>query len=123
MSTTNTNYEWYWYLLKKGRYWTLGLVDENGDSPDSALEMEIICEKLPDDLTSDDDILPIRTEHELGFAQGVAAEIMKMSKRADKNILALYTLEYNKMRSNVHHELIKESQGPALLKPVDFRND
>ena len=81
MGTTNTDYSWYWYVRKKGTRYYLGLVTEDGEAPSSANDIEIYYDQIPDEITDDDDLMPIPVQFELGFVKGVVAEIMSMSNK------------------------------------------
>ena len=123
MSTTNTDYSWYYYLRNKGKRLWLGLMNEDGDAPTSALEIKIYADKLSTEITDDDSILPLPSQCELAFAKGIAAEIMCMSETSPKDILALYKKEYEDMKRDLLHRNINESQQPMVIKPFDLRDD
>ena len=62
MSTTNTDYDWHWYYRRRGRRGYIGLVDENGDDPASAYDIDIYYDEIPDEITDDDTTIPIPPE-------------------------------------------------------------
>src|SRR3990172_2508987 len=79
MATENTSTGWYWYVRKSGKNWVIGLIDENGDPPDTAdLDIEYWYDEIPDEIANDNDELPIPHECEHGFSMGVVFEIMRM---------------------------------------------
>jgi hypothetical protein len=82
VSTTSTDYDYYWYIRKKGTRYYLGLVNENGDAIATAsLDIDIYYDEIPDELDDQADTLPIPLQFEWGFIKGVAAELMLMSSK------------------------------------------
>lgn len=125
MSTTNTDYSWYWYLRKKGTRYYLGLVNQEGDAPASAYDIEIYYDQIPDELDDNDDLMPIPVQFELGLVKGVVAELMSMSNKDyyDLQLRNQYIVEYeNTIREAIHHQ-IDASQQPSVIKPFDLRDD
>ncbi len=125
MATTNTAFDWYWYIRKKGKRYYLGLVDNNGDDATAAYDIEIFYDEVPDDLDEQDDVFPLPAQFELGFAKGIAAELMGMSDKKELDIVWMNKLEraYNKTVDEAIHFQIKETQQPIVIKPFDLRDD
>lgn len=125
MATTNTEFKWLWYIRKKGRRYYLGLVNENGDAPSAAYDIDIYYDEIPDEFTSGDDTFPIPVQFEMGIIKGVAADLMAMSSKQalDINLKREYMAEYEAtVRRAIHYQL-EESQQPTVLKPLDLRDD
>ena len=125
MSTTNTDFDWYYYIRKKGARYYLGLVNENGVAVTSAYDIDIYYDEIPDDLDDQDATFPIPVQFELGFIKGVTAELMSMSGKDnyDYYLRNEYLREYRKMIDDAIHYQIKESQQPIVMKPLDLRDD
>jgi len=125
MSTTNTEYSWYYYIRKKGTRYYLGLVNENGDEVSGAYDIDIYYDEIPDDIDEQDDTFPIPVQFELGFIKGVAAELMAMSGKDayDVRLRNEYAREYAKTVSKAIHYQIEESDQPAVMRPLDLRDD
>jgi len=124
MPTTNTDYTWYYYIRKKGNRYYLGLVNESGDAPDSAYDIDIYYDEFPDDLDDQDDTFPIPQQFELGFIKGVVAELMSMSSgKIDERLKAQYMAEYERCVHDAIRYQGEESDTPSVLKPFDFRDD
>jgi len=129
--STNTDYVWYWYVRKKGRRYYVGLVDENGAAPAGTYDIEIYYDEIPDEITEQDDNLPIPKQFELGFAKGVAAELMAMSENKGTESAAIkqmalirnYEKAYNDTVDDAKGFQLKESQQPTTMKPFDLRDD
>lgn len=120
MSTTNTDNSWYWYVRKKGRNWVLGLVDDTGVATATAdLDIEYWYDETPDEISSDDDTLPIPQEFEHAFAMGVVYEIMRMHGKEIRS----YKRDFEQAIYDAIHKNIQESQQPATLSPYDLRMD
>jgi len=123
MSTTNTEFNWYWYIRKKDRKYYLGLFDENGDDATGAYTIQINYDEIPDEVDSDDDTIPIPIEYEMPIIKAVAAEIATMETGFDKSLIALWRSEYQDCINNAIHNQIGETSQPLVLKPFDFRDD
>lgn len=123
MSTTNTDYDWYWYTIQKGRRLWLGLVTEDGAAPSSALTIEMRVEKFPAEVEDEDSILDIPQQFELAFAKGIAAELMQMEPQADSKTINLYRKEYDNMRDDMIGRKFRETQTPCIQAPLDLRDD
>jgi hypothetical protein len=123
MSTTSTDYSWFWYVRKKGARHYLGIVDENGDAPTSALTIEIWYDEFADELTSQDSILPNPPQFNFGILKGVAAELMAMSEKPNDRLIEKYEREYKNMIDDAIHHQVREAQQPMILKPLDLRDD
>ena len=126
MPTTNTDYDYYWYVRKKGTRYYLGLVDQDGDAiGTSSLDIEIYYDEVPDELDDQDDTLPIPIQFEWGFLKGVAAELMAMSNSGalDLQLRREFQNEYEKTIREAIHYQIEESGQPTIMKPLDLRDD
>jgi hypothetical protein len=123
MSTTNTTSEWYWYAKQKGRRLWLGLVDGDGAAPSSAYEIKIRCNKYADEVEDEDSLLDIAPEFELGFAQGIAYELMKMDTKADVKTINVLKQAYDEMKAEMIARNFRETQTPCIQHPFDFRDD
>ena len=125
MSTTSTDFDWYYYIRKKGTRYYIGLVNENGDDPSGAYDIEIFYDEIPDDLDDQDATMPIPVQFELGFLKGVAAELMSMSNKdaIDIRLRNEYMAEYEKTVAKSLHYQIDESAQPLIIKPLDLRDD
>ena len=122
MSTTSTDYNWYWYIRKKGRKRYLGLVDQNGDAPTAAYDIEIWYDEIPDEFTSDDSDMAVPQQYELPIIKAVASEIM-VGDSEKKQIRREFMGEYENCIYNAIHDQIQESQQPMIVKPIDLRDD
>ena len=126
MSTTNTDYEYYYYIRKKGTRYYIGVVNNNGAAiGTSNLDIEIFYDEFPDEITDNDTLLPIPTQFELGFIKGIAAELMAMSSSdtLDVHLKNQYIVEYQDCIRDAINYQIKESQQPAVINPFDLRED
>lgn len=123
MSTTNTDYSWYWYIRRKGARGYLGLVDENGDDPSGAYEIEIIGREIPDAYTSDDDTFNMPAQYEYGVLKGVVAELLAMDAHADKKLIREYENEFERTVARAIHDQIAATGQPTIMKPFDLRDD
>lgn len=120
MSTTNTDNTWYWYIRKKDKNYYLGLIDNNGDAPDTAdLDIEIWYDKLPADVDADGDSLEIPIQFELGFVKGCVYELLLMY---GKNRLDLKDA-YEKTIYDATAYQVRETQQPMLINPINMRDD
>ena len=123
MATTNTDYAWFWYIRKKGDRYYLGLIDENGDDATAAYDIVIHYDEIPDELTSDDDEIPIPVQFEHYLLKGCAAEILDMEPEVNERKLMRYRAEFEKGIEEAFHFQIEESQQPAIMEPLDLRDD
>jgi len=123
MTTTNTSYGWYWYVRKKGKRYYLGIVNDQGDAPASALTIAITTDNIPSEISSEDSEIPIPKQFELGFIKGCAAEILKMDTDPNVGKIDLFRNEYEQTKYKALHRQIKETNQPLILKPMDFNND
>ena len=127
MATTNTDFSFFWYVRKKGNRYYLGLVDENGDAPAGAYDIDIYYDEIPDDLDDQSDTFPIPQQFEMGFIKGVVAELMAMSnKGSDPVNIQLrnqFLAEYERTIHEAIHYQVEESQQPMVMKPLDLRDD
>lgn len=121
--STNTEFTWYWYIRNKGRRKYLGLVNRAGDDPSGAYTIEIYYYEVPDEVTADDDTIPIPQQYEMGIIKGVAADLMAQEKDYDKVLRREFQIKYNETVDNAIHQQIEESQQPMVQKPLDFRDD
>lgn len=119
MGTTHTDVSWYWYVRKRGRRYYLGLIDQNGDVPDGAYDIVIRCDEIPDEITSDDDSLPIPELFEHGFAMGCVYEVLRM----DGKELPSYKQDYEEAIKEARGRQVEETQQPLVLMPLDMRDD
>jgi len=123
--STNTDYSWYWYVRKKGTKYYIGVVDNNGDAPTSALDIEIYYDEIPDAVDDQDDTFPLPDQYEMGLIKGVAAELMLMSPgktSADILLRNQYIAEYEDAIKQAIHMQIRESEEP-IIRPMDLRDD
>ena len=125
MSTTNTDYAWHYFIRKKGARRYLGLVNESGAAPSTALTDALVIhyDEIPDEYTSDDDSWKMPDQYELSIIKGVAAELIMMDPSADQGLAAKYDYEYERGVTQAIHDQIKDSQQPMVLKPLDLRDD
>ena len=123
MSTTNTDFNWYWGIRKKDRQYYLRLFDENGDAPTGAYTIQLFYDEIPDEVDSDSDTIPIPIEYEMQIIKAVAAEIATMETGFDKSLIALWRSEYYEAVQKAIHNQTAESAQPLVLKPFDFRDD
>ena len=123
--STNTDFDWYYYIRKKGTRYYIGLVNQNGDEPTAAYDIEIFYDEIPDDLDDQDDTMPIPVQFELGFLKGVVAELMSMSNKdvLDIRLRNEYMAEYEKTVAKALHYQIDESAQPLVMKPLDLNMD
>lgn len=125
MSTTNTTGKWYWYIRKKGRRFYLGIFDNDGDAPATAgLDIDVYYTELSDEVTSDDDDIPIPDEFQHGLAMGVVYEYLRMNNiKAQKDMMRSYKADFENAVYDATHYQIRESAQPLLLRPLDMRLD
>ena len=123
MSTTNTDYSWYWYIRKKGRKYYLGLYNDQGDAPASALTIGVYYDEIPDEVDANDDTIPIPPQFEMPIIKAVAAEYLTMKKDSDKSLIALWRQEYKEAIGDAIKYQIEESSQPLVMKPLDLRDD
>ena len=123
MSTTSTEFNWYWAIKKKDRQYYLRLFNENGDAATAAYEIEITYDEIPDEVDSDGNTIPIPIEYEMPIIKAVAAEIATMEPNFDKSLIVLWRSEYQDCINNAIHNQIGETSQPLVLKPFDFRDD
>jgi len=126
VSTTSTDFDYYWYIRKKGTTHYLGLVNQDGDAIATAdLDIDIYYDEIPDDVDEQSDTLPIPIQFELGFLKGVAAEVMALSGKdvMDVRLRNEYMAEYERTKAKAIHHQINESQQPMQLRNLDLRDD
>lgn len=131
MSTSSTKFTWKWYIRKKGKNYVLGLVDNEGDAPASALTVEVWYDEIPDEVTSDDDALPIPTQFEHAFTQGCVYEVLKMLGYKFKSYtrdrfggwVPVEMAEFNDAIYDARHMVAEETEEPLTIAPVDIRHD
>ena len=124
MSTTNTDYDYLWYIRKKGTRYYLGIVNESGDAIATAdLDIVIYYDEIPDELDDQSDTMPIPLQFEWGFLKGVASEVMLLADKADVNLRRELQAEYERTIYEAIHYQIEESAQPTIIKPLDLRDD
>jgi len=125
MSTTNTDYAWYYYVKKKGARYYIGLVDENGAAATAAYDIDLYFDELPDDVTTQDSTFPLPQQFQMGFVKGVVAELMAMSGKDEFDVMLRnqYRREYEDMLKDLQHYQINEAQQPIVQRPYDLRDD
>ena len=123
MATTNTAFSWYWYIRKKGKRYYLGIVNNNGSAPASALTAQIFVDNIPSEISSEDSEIPVPKQFELWFIKGCVAEIMKMDAKPNVGKIGLFNAEYEQAKYQALHRQIKETSQPAIIKPFDLRDD
>ena len=119
MSTINTEANWHYYIRRRGRNGYIGLVDDSGDPPDSSHNIDIFYVEIPDEVSSADDELPIPMVHEEGFIKGCVYELLMMYGKEVKP----YKYAYEDMIREATSLQINETQTPAIINPLDMRND
>lgn len=119
MATTNTDKGWLWYVRKLGKNYVLGIVDDTGTAPTSALDIEYWFDELPDEITSDNDELPIPLEFEHGFSMGCVYEILRMMGKENRS----YRQDFENTIYDAIHMQISETQQPLTISPLDLRMD
>jgi len=125
MSTTSTEYTWFWYIRKKDTRYYIGLVNEYGDAPTTGgYDLDIYYDEIPDDLDAQSDTFPIPVQFELGIIKGVAAELMAMSGKdvLDIRLRDEYKAEYEKTIKNAIQYQLEESQQPIIIRPFNLRD-
>lgn len=120
MATTNTSSWWHWYVRGKGANRYLGLVDDEGDPPSVAYDIDIWYDSVPDEITSDDDTLGIADAYMMGLIKGVAAEIMQMNGIVSP-LTATYQRDFEKSIYDATHDNIAETQQPLIQSPLNLR--
>lgn len=124
MSTENTEYSWYWYQRTKGKRWYLGIVNNNGDDPSAAYDIEVYFDKIYDEITSNDDDIPVPLEFEEALIKACVAELLLMDGNSKLEYrIREYRKEYEDGIAQAVHKQINESQQPAVIKPLDLRDD
>jgi len=128
MTTTNTDYNWFWAVRKRGRRYYLLLVDNNGDAPASAITdgIELWYDEMPDEITSDDTTIPIPPQYELPIIKACAAEVIAQDGKLDETLavkIRMFQKEYEDAVYNASHRAIAESQQPSVQRPFDLRDD
>lgn len=131
MATTNTSTSWYWYIRKKGKNWVLGLIDENGTAPASALDIVYWYDEIPDEVSDADD-LPIPVEFQHAIIAGVVEDAKRMlgernmgTRRRSKlgNIVNPWRADYEDGIYEGRHRQTEETQQPLAISPYDLRID
>jgi len=125
MATTNTDYDFFFYIRKKGRRYYLGLVDQNGDAPTSAYTIDIYYDEISDEVLTDDDVFPIPAQFEMGIIKGVAAELMAMSSKQAVDISLRRDFERafeQTVLEGIRYQTEEASQ-PMVIAPLDLRDD
>lgn len=132
ISTNSTDKSWFWYVRKAGKNWVLGLIDHTGTAPASALDIEYWYDKVPDEITSEDDIIDVPIEYEHGFLMGVVDEVMRMLGTAHKlekrrsrmgNYVNTYRADFEDAIYDAIHKNVDETQQPLTIAPLDLRMD
>jgi hypothetical protein len=134
MSTLSTSQSWFWYIRKRGKNWVLGLVDGDGEPPSTAdLDIEYWYDEVPDEITSDDDEIPIPAEYEHALAMGCVYEILRINgekfrlsdMRRDRwgNLVPSPLADFNDGIYNAIHQQTKASQQPLRIAPYNIRMD
>ena len=120
MSTTNTSHSWFWYIRKKGKNHVFGVVDESGVALSTAgLNLEYWYDEIPDEVSSDDDAIPLPIEFEHSFAMGCVYEILRM--QGINNVS--YKKDFMDGIDDAKHRQISETQQPMTIRPLDIRMD
>lgn len=120
MATTNTSSKWHWYVRGKGANRYLGIVDDEGAAPTTALDIDIWYNSVPDEIASDDDTLGIADAYMMGLIKGVAGEIMQMSGIVSP-LTATYQRDFERAVYDATHDNIAETQQPAIQAPLNLR--
>lgn len=110
----------YWYIRKKGTNGYIGIVDAVGAAPTTAdLNIDIWYDKIPDEITSDDDTVPLAYEWHEGLLKGVVYEYLMMQgiKRPE------FKQEYQETVDRCKSRVIIDSQHPLRVIPMDIRLD
>jgi hypothetical protein len=120
MSTTNTDSNFYWYIRRVGKNFTLGIVTGGGVATSTAdLDIEIWGDRLPIEITNDQDELPLPEIVEHGFIMGCVYELLRMS---GKEIIT-YKMDFEKAIGEAIHYNVHNTQQPMVLKMPDLRDD
>ena len=120
MATTNTDYNYYYYIRKKGRNWYLGLVDNAGAAIATAdLDIEIWYESLPAEITSENEDLPIPRDAEEGFVKGCVYELL-LAMGVER---PSYKREYEDTVYRLRHRQTQETETPSVIKPLNLREN
>jgi hypothetical protein len=131
MATTNTTKSWHYYIRKKGKNWVIGLVDDAGAATTSALALEVWYDEIPDEITSDNDDIPIPSEFEHAFAMGCVEEILRMNGKRFRDFrrsklghrVNSFRADFEDGIYDAIHKQVQESQQPATIWPYDLRMD
>lgn len=120
MATTNTSYNYFWYIRKKGRNWYLGLIDNEGAAIATAdLDIDIYYDALPAEITSKDDDLPIPRDAEDGFAMGCVYKLL-LALGIERDT---YNEMYERTVYETRHRQTQEVEDPAIIKPLNMREN
>jgi hypothetical protein len=120
MSTTNTDYSYYWYIRKKGKNYYLGVVDDNGDAIGTAdLDIQIFYDEFHDEISSTQDTLDIPIQFELAFVKGCANEILQMQGQYNQ----VYEKAFKEMIYKAIEYQNNQANSPKIIKPYDMRED
>lgn len=110
----------YWYQRNKGKNGYIGIVDSEGDAPETAaLNIDIWYDKIPDEITSDNDTIPLGDEWHEGFLKGVVYEYLMMQGVERRAYLVEYQETVNRAKSRV----IVQTMHPLRVIPMDIRLD
>jgi len=117
MATTNTDYNYYYYIRKKGRNWVLGIIDNEGDDiGTSNLTIDIRYDAIPTEVTSDDDTLPIPRDAEYGFSMGCVYHLLLSLGHDARSFKEIYDQTVYDLR----HRQVQETETPSIIKPLNL---
>ncbi len=120
MATDSTTKTFMWYIRNKGKNSVLGIIDSDGAvNATAGLNIEYWYTEIPDDITSDNDTLPIPLEYEDALLSGVVYELLKLSGINERS----YRREFERGMEDALHAQIKETAQTAIIKPYDLRRD
>jgi len=117
MATTNTDYNYYYYIRKRGRNWYLGVIDNEGDAIATAsLDIEIWYDALPDELEDKNDTLPIPRDAEYGFAMGCVYHLLLSMGHDVPRFKQMYDQTVYRLR----HRQTQEAENPSVIKALNL---
>lgn len=109
---------WLYWQENRGRNGYIGICDAFGTAPQTAdLDIEIYYSTFPDIIESDDDTIGLPAEFMLPFAQGLAAEVMRLNGIVN-NLTQIYDAAWQKMEYDMIHKAVDNEAQTLIQYPL-----